>query len=156
MSKYGWSKGEGLGADGSGIVSALQVKVEKRKKKSDAEGGGFRDPPGARGTIIGGKKNVPVDKEKEAEVGKFGAMSEVIVLRGMVDGMDLDEEVEGTGDGGLMQEIGDECAEKYGRVERVYIDRHGAPPAKVFVKFTSQLSALRVSVLCFASWAQSI
>jgi len=159
MSKYGWSKGKGLGADGSGIVNPLRVQVEKRKKKSDAEGGGFRDPPGGRGKIIGGKKNAPV--EKESEVGKFGQMSEVIVLRGMVDGMDLDEEVEGAGDGGLMQEIGDECAEKvrgivtliyyeltkkqYGRVERVYIDRHGHPPAKVFVKFTSQLSALRVS-----------
>ncbi|TVY30523.1 DNA-damage-repair/toleration-like protein [Lachnellula hyalina] len=138
MSKYGWSKGTGLGADGSGIVNPLSVKVEKRKKKSDAEGGGFRDPPGGRGKIIGGRKNVP---EAEA-TGKFGPMSEVIVLRGMVDGMDLDEEVEGSGDGGLMQEIGDECGEKYGRVERVYIDRHGELP-KVFVKFTSQLSALR-------------
>ncbi|KAF4616215.1 hypothetical protein G7Y89_g15191 [Cudoniella acicularis] len=138
MSKYGWSKGTGLGADGSGIVNPLQVKIEKRKKKSDAEGGGFRDP-GGRGKIIGGKKNVP---EKEPEACKFGPMSEVIVLRGMVDGMNLDEEVEGGGDGGLMQEIGDECDEKYGRVERVYIDRHGAAP-KVFVKFTNQLSALR-------------
>jgi len=34
---------------------------------------------------------------------------------------------------------------QYGRVERVYIDRNGHPPANVFVKFTSQLSALRVS-----------
>jgi len=114
------------------------VQIEKRKKKSDAEGGGFRDP-GGRGKIIGGKKNVP---EKDADAGKFGPMSEVIVLRGMVDNMDLDSELEGDGDGGLMQEIGDECGEKYGRVERVYIDRHGAAP-KVFVKFTSQLSALR-------------
>ena len=32
---------------------------------------------------------------------------------------------------------------QYGVVERVYIDRHGAGPAKVFVKFTSQLSGLR-------------
>jgi splicing factor 45 len=108
MSKYGWSRGTGLGADGSGIINPLRVQVEKRKKKSDAEGGGFRDA-GGRGKIIGGKKNVP---EKEAEVGKFGPMSEVIILRGMVDGMNLDEEVEGAGDGGLMQEIGDECAEK--------------------------------------------
>ena len=113
MSKYGWRKGTGLGADGSGIVAPLRVQVEKRKKKSDAEGGGFRDPPGARGTIIGGKKNVP---EKEAEVGKFGPMSEVIILRGMVDGMDLDDEAEGFGDGGLMQEIGDECAEKVSKI----------------------------------------
>lgn len=136
MSKYGWSKGTGLGADGSGIINPLRVQVEKRKKKSDAEGGGFREP-GGRGKIVGGQRKEP---EKDSEVGKFGIMSEVIVLRGMVDGMDLDEEV---GDGGLMQEIGDECSEKYGRVERVYIDRSTAP-AKVFVKFTSQLSALRV------------
>ena len=108
MSKYGWSKGSGLGADGSGIVNPLRVQIEKRKKKSDAEGGGFREP-GGRGKIIGGKKNVP----KETEAGKFGPMAEVIVLRGMVDGMDLDQEVEGSGDGGLlMQEIGDECDEK--------------------------------------------
>lgn len=108
MSKYGWSRGTGLGADGSGIINPLRVQVEKRKKKSDAEGGGFRDA-GGRGKIIGGQRKVP---EKEDEGGRFGPMSEVIVLRGMVDGMNLDEEVEGAGDGGLMQEIGDECAEK--------------------------------------------
>lgn len=119
MSKYGWSKGKGLGADGSGIVNPLRVQIEKRKKKSDAEGGGFRDP-GGRGKIIGGKKNLP---EKDAEVGKFGSMSEVIILRGMVDGMDLDEEVEGAGDGGLMQEIGDECAEKVGEA-LAWLDRN--------------------------------
>lgn len=109
MSKYGWSKGTGLGADGSGIVNPLRVQMDKRKKKSDAEGGGFRDPPGGRGKIVGGNKKVP---EKDSETGKFGAMSEVIVLRGMVDGMNLEEEVEGSGDGGLMQEIGEECDEK--------------------------------------------
>jgi splicing factor 45 len=107
MSKYGWSKGTGLGADGSGIVNPLRVQVEKRRKKPDSEGGGFADPKGI-GKIIGGKKN---SAGKDSEHGKFGAMSEVIVLRGMVDGMDLDEEV---GDGGLMQEIGDECSEKVG------------------------------------------
>jgi splicing factor 45 len=107
MSKYGWSKGKGLGADETGIVSALHVKIEKRRKKPDSEGGGFADSKGI-GKIIGGKRNMPA----ESEGGKFGPMSEVIVLKGMVDGMDLDDEVEGAGDGGLMQEIGDECAEK--------------------------------------------
>ena len=109
MSKYGWSKGSGLGASGSGIVNPLRVQVEKQKKKADSEGGGFVGP-GGRGKIIGGKKKG--GHEAEAEEGKFGVMSEVVILRGMVDGMDLDAEMEGVGDGGLMQEIGEECGEK--------------------------------------------
>ena len=51
MSKYGWTKGSGLGATGSGIKNPLQVKVEKRKKRPDSEGGGFVTPAG-RGKII--------------------------------------------------------------------------------------------------------
>lgn len=162
MSKYGWSKGSGLGASGSGIVNPLRVQVETQKKKPDSEGGGFVGP-GGRGRIIGGKKKGGPDAEPED--GKFGVMSEVVVLRGMVDGMDLDAEMEGAGDGGLMQEIGEECGEKvslirqsahmlrigsqrqYGRVERVFIDRGDASKAPVFVKFTSQLSALRVCTI---------
>ncbi|KAJ9215729.1 hypothetical protein DTO166G4_2566 [Paecilomyces variotii] len=135
LAKYGWSKGSGLGATGSGIVKPLQVKVEKQKKKPDSEGGGFVGP-GGRGKIIGGAK-------KSEDEGKFGAMSEVIVLRGMLDGLDLDAELESSQDGGLMQEIGEECAEKYGRVERVFIHRNAGDSVPVFVKFTSQLSALR-------------
>ena len=106
MTKYGWSKGSGLGASGSGIVNPLRVQIEKQKKKPDSEGGGFVGP-GGRGKIIGGKK-----KSAESEEGRFGMMSEVIVLRGMLDGMDLDAEMEGSGDGGLMQEIGEECGDK--------------------------------------------
>lgn len=109
MSKYGWSKGSGLGASGSGIVNPLRVQLEKQKKKPDSEGGGFVGP-GGRGKIIGGRKKGGLDADPED--GKFGAMSEVVVLRGMVDGMDLDAEVEGAGDGGLIQEIGEECGEK--------------------------------------------
>lgn len=105
LSKYGWTKGSGLGATGSGIVKPLQVKVEKQKKRPDSEGGGFVTPAG-RGKIIGGKKKGGED------TGKFGPMSEVIILRGMLDGMDLDSELEGGEGGGLMQEIGEECSEK--------------------------------------------
>jgi splicing factor 45 len=117
MSKYGWSKGSGLGADGSGIINPLRVQVEKRKKKPDSEGGGFADPKGI-GKIIGGKKK---DTGNEADTSKFGAMSEVVVLLGMVDGMNLDEEFEDSGDGGLMQEIGDECSEKVWKINIVLI-----------------------------------
>ncbi|PYI17733.1 hypothetical protein BO99DRAFT_363742 [Aspergillus violaceofuscus CBS 115571] len=137
MAKYGWTKGSGLGATGSGIVKPLQVKVEKQKKRPDSEGGGFVTPAG-RGKVIGGAR-------KSEEEGKFGPMSEVIVLKGMLDGMDLEAELAGDGEsGGLMQEIGEECSDKYGRVERVYIPRESTkPPVPVFVKFTNQLSALR-------------
>lgn len=108
LAKYGWTKGSGLGATGSGIVKPLQVKVEKQKKRPDSEGGGFVTPAG-RGKIIGTAK-------KSEHEGKFGPMSEVIILKGMLDGMDLDAELEGDQDGGLMQEIGEECSEKASRL----------------------------------------
>lgn len=165
MSKYGWTKGQGLGATNSGIINPLRVQVEKqpKKKSGGADGGGWLGDgataprttgSSSRGKIIGGKKR----KGDNDEEGQFGRMSEVVVLRGMVDGLDLDAEMHSTGDnggsgGGLMQEIGEECSEKYGRVERVFIHRldndddlesskEGEGP-RVFIKFTSQLSALR-------------
>lgn len=150
MSKYGWTKGSGLGADESGIINPLRVQVEKRRKKADADGGGWAEP-GSKGKIIGGKR-------KEENAGKFGAMSDVIVLRNMLENMpNLQEEIAG----GLGQEIGEECGEKvcrsglqsvlcseltvlqYGRVERLYIDQQSR---RVFIKFTNQVSALRVSI----------
>ena len=143
LSKYGWTKGSGLGAQGSGIVNPLYAKVDKRKKRSDAEGGGYVTPAGT-GKILGGQKSKVKQEEEE---GKFGAMSEVVKLEGMLRGLDLDVELSREG-GGIMQEIGEECAEKYGSVERVYIDRDGgereeADGGVVFVQFVSQLSALR-------------
>jgi splicing factor 45 len=112
MAKYGWTKGSGLGAGGSGIVNALRVKVEKQKRRPESEGGGLVGS-GGRGKIIGSVK-------KSNEEGKFGPMSEVIVLHGMVDGMDLDAEMDTGQDGGLMQEIGEECAEKVRRITTTY------------------------------------
>lgn len=117
MSKYGWTKGTGLGASGSGIAKPLRVQIEKQKKKPDSEGGGYVGP-GGKGKIIGDFKS---DKLKgERETGKFGAMSEVVVLHGMIDGLDLDAEFETAGDGGLMQEIGEECGEKVGIAKHSY------------------------------------
>lgn len=138
MSKYGWTKGSGLGAEGDGITTALRVQVEKRRRRADAEGGGFAEP-GGRGKIIAPKelKRQGGDGEGGEEAGKYGKMSQVVVLRGMLEGMeDLRAEVED----GLGQEIGEECGEKYGRVERVYIDLVGRG---VYIKFTDAVSALR-------------
>ena len=141
LMKQGWTKGSGLGANASGIINPLYAKVDKRKKKSDAEGGGYATPAGT-GKILGGHKSA---KAKEEDKGKFGDMSEVVILKGMLKGMNLDEEMS-RGEGGIMQEIGEECGDKYGNVERVYIhqghdmDEEGGT---VFVRFTSQLSGLR-------------
>ncbi len=118
MSKYGWTKGTGLGATGSGIINPLRVQVEKQQKKKAVAGDGDVGASKAasinRGKIIGGKKKKTAGKEDDEEEGMFGKMSEVVVLKGMVDGLDLDAELLGPadGDGGLMQEIGEECGEK--------------------------------------------
>ncbi|KAJ9630327.1 hypothetical protein H2204_008545 [Knufia peltigerae] len=140
MAKYGWSKGQGLGAQGTGIINPLYAKADKRKKKPDAEGGGYATPA-STGKILGGNKSKAARAEEE---GKFGPMSEVIRLEGMLNGLDLDEELT-RGEGGILQEIGEECGEKYGSVERVYIHRPETEgeDALVFVHFVSQLSALR-------------
>lgn len=137
MSKYGWEKGQGLGADSSGIVAPLRVQVEKGKKKT---------VPAGRGRIVapktgGGRSGQAQEQEQEGEdVGKFGPMSNVIVLRDMLEGMaDLQAEMEA----GLAQEIGEECGDKYGRVERLKIDVEGR--RGVYIQFTDPVSALRVS-----------
>lgn len=140
MSKYGWSKGQGLGADNSGIAQPLRVQVEKRRKRPDSEGGGWAEP-GGRGRIIDASRNNNNKKaaadSSDASVGKFGAISPVIVLRRMLDKIeDLQHEVEE----GLGQEIGEECGDNYGRVERLYIDVQGH---NVYIKFVDQVSALR-------------
>jgi len=129
LAKYGWTKGTGLGAEGSGIVKPLHVVASKKKDEA------------GRGKIIDQNK-----KHRDGEEGRFGKMTEVVMLRGMLRGIDREEIVSGE----LRQEIGEECGEKYGRVERVYIHdmgtgEEGGEGPKVFVQFTSQLSALRVS-----------
>lgn len=88
------------------MAKPLQVQIEKRKKRPDSEGGGFVTPAG-RGKIIGGKNKGQYES-------KFGPMCEVIILRGMLDGIDIGSELESSQGGGLMQEIGEECNEKVG------------------------------------------
>lgn len=159
MAKYGWTSGRGLGAASSGIVNPLRVQVEKRRRKADADGGGWAEPAN-KGKIIGGGSG---SRRKDGNDDQQQGLSNVIVLLNMLDDMpDLATEVEN----GLGQEIGEECGEKvrsytgtlldprevveecstnrkqYGRVERVYIDTE---TQRVFIKFTDQISALKAS-----------
>jgi splicing factor 45 len=98
MGKYGWTSGTGLGANASGITSALHVK----QRYPGGGGGGGKATMGAT-KIVGGKRKPGTEDEG------YGPMSEVVVLRGMLNGMtDLEGEVAE----GLGQEIGEECGEK--------------------------------------------
>ena len=117
MASQGWKRGEGLGASGSGIINPLRVQVEKRKQRSDADGGGFVGP-GGKGKIVGGGKRKKMttteagtEVEEKEEHGKFGPMSEVVVARGMLVSMDVDAEIAN----GLLQELGEECEAKVPR-----------------------------------------
>lgn len=103
MAKLGYQKGQGLGADGSGITSALSVQKQKQKKRSDAEGGGVVNKA-AMGKIVGGKKS------KKDDEGLHGKMSSVVKLDGMLDGMDIEAEL--GMNGSFVQEIGQECGDK--------------------------------------------
>lgn len=162
LQKYGWQQGQGLGATGTGITTILRHQTEKRKKRSDAEGGGWVTPS-AIGRIVGGKKR-KTDSEADDTDTDALTWSIVAVFAGMLKDINVDVALT---QGDLMQSIGDKMAE-YGVVERLYIDRSGqaqnieigqddtADTAQsqktqsqttqgpnVFVKYTSALSAYR-------------
>nr|GFD56759.1 hypothetical protein [Tanacetum cinerariifolium] len=81
------------------------MKAEKRKKKPDAQGGGYV-APAAMGKIVGGKKaKSKTDDGTGAQTGsELDGMSEVVKLAGMLENMDVDHEV---AENDLLQEIGD-------------------------------------------------
>ena len=137
MAKMGWEKGQGLGARGEGITTAIIAQASKRKRRSDKDGGGWAQQPNM-GKIVGGKKAKAQSTDDDS--GAFGTMSYVVKLQGMLDELDVAYEIE---ENNLMQEIGEEFSKSYGAIERLFIwrEENGGNNA-VFVKFTSQLSAL--------------
>lgn len=145
LQKYGWEKGKGLGANNDGITTAIFAKAEKRKKLADADGGGFATPKNM-GKIVGGKKRkMAQGGGGDAEDQDAAKLSAVIKLEGMLDGLDLDQEIS---ENNLLQEIGDEMASS-GQVERLFIWREEqGGKNQVFVKYTSPLSALRALKSC--------
>lgn len=131
LKKMGWEKGQGLGASGDGITTAIVMKADKKKRAP----GSSHTP--AMGKIVGGHKKKTAESTDDSP---HGNMSEVIKLEGMLDNMDVEKEIS---EQNLLQEIGEEMGQ-YGKVERVFIWRaHMGGKEEVFVQFTSQLSALR-------------
>ncbi|EMC97201.1 hypothetical protein BAUCODRAFT_23561 [Baudoinia panamericana UAMH 10762] len=148
LKKLGWEKGKGLGVEGNeGIATAIFAKAEKRKKRSDADGGGWAQPANM-GKIVGGKRRKVEDEDAgdDSAGQEYDSMSEVIKLEGMLAGLDVDDEIQNKD---LYGEIGREMEGQYGKVERVFIWRKVAGGQDdVFVKFTSPLSALRAVRAC--------
>lgn len=135
LKKMGWEKGQGLGASNDGITTAIVMKADK-SKRAPGKGTGGRAP--TIGKIVGGNKKKTAETEDDTP---HGNMSEVIKLEGMLKGLDVDLEI---AENNLMQEIGDHMGEMFGKVERLFIWRaHMGGNEEVFVRFTSQLSALR-------------
>lgn len=77
MAKWGHKEGQGLGADGSGIVQALSVEQVKGGKGADGKGKGKGS---GRGRII----DAGADARAKAEAERFGEPGRVIVLTNMV------------------------------------------------------------------------
>jgi splicing factor 45 len=127
MEKQGWKAGQGLGRDGTGITKAIQM-VSSGKKGQ----------PG-RGKIV--------DKNKKRSDPSAVAASEVVVMRGIVDGKRDVEHAE------LLQKVGDEY-KRYGRVVQIVIrwedeieEEGDREKARVYVLFADAGSALMVSFL---------
>lgn len=93
MAKYGWSKGQGLGATAQGMLNPLALSAEttkgsKGKKKDDVVVAKVTGMANAKGRVI---SDLKTEKEK-AEREKYGEPTRIVCLTNMVGREDAGDE----------------------------------------------------------------